>query len=161
MYRMTAQPHQESVWDYPRPPRLEAENRRLSVRVGFVVVAETTNGLRLLETSHPPVYYFPRSDVATEFIHPNPRKTVCEWKGTATYWDIVVGSSILPGAAWSYENPLDPYRAMRGHLAFYPGRALCMIDEEAVSAQEGGFYGGWITHETTGPFKGATGSSGW
>ncbi|WP_435972410.1 DUF427 domain-containing protein [Streptomyces sp. Qhu_M48] len=140
---------------------MERDDRRLSVRVGSVVVADTTTAFRLLETSHPPVFYFPRGDVRMEFLRPNPDRTVCEWKGVAGYWDLVVGSSVVVAGAWSYERPLGAYEAIRGHMAFYPGKALCSVDGVDVEGQEGDFYGGWITGEITGPFKGGPGSWGW
>ncbi|MER5963562.1 DUF427 domain-containing protein [Streptomyces sp. NPDC002057] len=140
---------------------MERDDRRLSVRVGSVVVAATTTAFRLLETSHPPVFYFPPSDVRMEFLRPNAARTVCEWKGVAGYWDVVVGSSVVVSAAWSYERPLGAYEALRGHVAFYPSKVLCSVDGVAVESQEGDFYGGWITDEITGPFKGGPGSWGW
>ncbi|MFG3039244.1 DUF427 domain-containing protein [Streptomyces sp. NPDC048330] len=161
MDRSPTGPGEESVWDYPRPPRLEADRRHLSVRVGGTVVAETRAGLRILETSHPPVFYIPRRDVRTDLLRRASGASACEWKGTATYWDVVVGERTVLRAAWSYESPLAPYEALAGHLAFYPTRASCSVDGEAVAAQEGDFYGGWITSEVKGPFKGGPGTWGW
>ncbi|MFG3188052.1 DUF427 domain-containing protein [Streptomyces omiyaensis] len=151
----------ESVWDYPRPPGLTGDDRRVTVAVGSRVVADTHTSLRVLETSHPPVFYVPRHDVRTEFLRPRPGRTHCEWKGTASYWDVVAGDVVVPRAAWSYEQPLGPYEALRGHLAFYPSAVRCTVDGEVVVAQEGDFYGGWITREIEGPFKGGPGTWGW
>ncbi|MFE7509632.1 DUF427 domain-containing protein [Streptomyces sp. NPDC057540] len=151
----------ESVWDYPRPPKLVSDDRRVTVTVGSVVVAETCASLRVLETSHPPVFYLPRSDVRAELLRARPGGTHCEWKGEASYWDIVVDDFMVHRAAWSYERPLTPYTALRSHLAFYPSSAHCTVDGEVVTAQEGDFYGGWITAEIEGPFKGGPGTWGW
>lgn len=151
----------ESVWDYPRPPELRGDDRHVTVTVGPQVVADTRASLRILETSHPPVFYLPRRDVRTAFLRPRPGRTHCEWKGTASYWDVVVGDIVVVRAAWSYEQPLGPYEALRDHLAFYPSAARCTVDGEVVTAQKGDFYGGWITHEIEGPFKGGPGTWGW
>ncbi|MFJ2060030.1 DUF427 domain-containing protein [Streptomyces sp. NPDC087908] len=151
----------ESVWDYPRPPRLTADDRHVRVTVGPHVVADTYASLRVLETSHPPVFYLPRGDVHTELLRAGAGRSVCEWKGAATYWDVVVADIVVPRAAWSYEQPLAPYESLRGHLAFYPSAARCTVDGEVVVAQEGDLYGGWITPEIEGPFKGGPGTWGW
>ncbi|MFH8838195.1 DUF427 domain-containing protein [Streptomyces sp. NPDC017868] len=151
----------ERVWDYPRPPRLVGDDRRVTVTVDGRVVADTRASLRVLETSHPPTFYLPRRDVRAEFLRPRPGRTHCEWKGAASYWDVVVGDLVVPRAAWSYERPLDAYEALRGHLAFYPSAVGCTVDGEPVVAQEGDFYGGWITREIEGPFKGGPGTWGW
>lgn len=145
----------ESVWDYPRPPRVEPSSRRITVEIAGVTVADSTAALRVLETSHPPVYYLSRADVAVEHLIPSSRRTVCEFKGVASYWHLEVGGKASADAAWSYENPAPGYEALAGRLAFYPGRVLaCYVDDELVRAQPGDFYGGWITSDVTGPFKG-------
>lgn len=154
----------ESVWDYPRPPRLEATTRRLQVMHGGVVVAETQAGLRILETSHPPVYYFPPQDVAMRLLRPSRRRgSFCEFKGVASYWDLAVeGLPVVAEVAWSYAAPSKPYAALRDFLAFYANRVdECRVDGELVTPQPGDFYGGWITSHVTGPFKGAPGTLGW
>ncbi|MFG2292477.1 DUF427 domain-containing protein [Streptomyces sp. NPDC048603] len=154
----------ESVWDYPRPPRIDPDTRHVVVRHGGVVLADSRRCLRVLETSHPPGFYVPRADVRTGLLSPSRHRTVCEWKGTATYWDLrgSPGRPPVPGAAWSYEAPAPGYEPIAGHLAFHPDRVdACTVDGEPVRAQPGGFYGGWITGEITGPFKGAPGTSGW
>lgn len=151
----------ESVWDYPRPPELVADDRHVQVLLGSRLVADTRASLRVLETSHPPVFYVPPGDVRAELLRARPGSTHCEWKGRASYWDVVAGDLTAVRAAWSYEQPLAPYTALRGHLAFYPSALRCTVDGEAVAAQEGDFYGGWITPEIQGPFKGGPGTWGW
>ncbi|MFJ7990071.1 DUF427 domain-containing protein [Streptomyces sp. NPDC096351] len=133
----------------------------MRVTVGPHVVADTHTSLRVLETSHPPVFYLPRDDVRLDLLRPGAGRSVCEWKGAASYWDVAVPDAVVPRAAWSYEQPLAPYQALRGHLAFYPSTARCTVDGEVVVAQEGDFYGGWITPEIEGPFKGGPGTWGW
>ncbi|WP_051807183.1 DUF427 domain-containing protein [Streptomyces sp. NRRL F-2664] len=157
-------PRTESVWDYPRPPRIEPDARRVVVRHGGVVLADSRHCLRVLETSHPPVFYLPRDDVRVELLRTSAHRSVCEWKGTATYWDLGPGPGRppVPDIAWSYEFPLPGYAPIAGHLAFHADRVeACTVDGEPVRAQPGGFYGGWITDEITGPFKGGPGSLGW
>jgi uncharacterized protein (DUF427 family) len=156
----------ESVWDYPRPPRLEITNRFLRVIHQGVVVAETRRGLRILETSHPPVYYFPPEDVAMQLLRPRlGRTSFCEFKGSASYWDLFPNGDHrqkVSDVAWSYANPSKPYAALRDHLAFYANRVdECWVDGERVVPQPGDFYGGWITSHVRGPFKGAPGTLGW
>ncbi|HBY63618.1 MAG TPA: hypothetical protein DEH78_27650 [Solibacterales bacterium] len=153
----------ECVWDYPRPPRLEPCARHLRVVFAGQAIAETTRGYRVLETSHPPVYYIPREDVRMEFAEVVPgKRSFCEFKGVAAYWTLRVGGQAAREAAWSYEQPSPAFGAIRGYLAFYAARVdECTVDGERVRAQEGGFYGGWITSDIQGPFKGGPGSSGW
>jgi uncharacterized protein (DUF427 family) len=154
-------PGQESVWDYPRPPCIDAETREVVVRVGDVEVARTRRALRVLETASPPTVYIPRSDVAAEYIRPAPGSSRCEWKGTARYWTVSVNPVVLEAVGWSYDDPLPAFEAIRTHLSFYPGRIECYVDGVRVRAQAGGFYGGWVTPELVGPFKGDPGTSGW
>jgi uncharacterized protein (DUF427 family) len=152
----------ESVWDYPRPPRLEASSDRVVVTHAGVVIADTTRALRILETSHPPNYYLPRSDVDLSLLVPVPGTTFCEFKGVASYADLVVGGDRMPRAVWWYAAPTAGYEALVDHISLYPGRVdQCTIDGEVVQAQEGDFYGGWITSRVRGPFKGAPGTLGW
>jgi uncharacterized protein (DUF427 family) len=164
-------PGQESVWDYPRPPRLEASPRRIEVHFGGVRLADSRRSLRALETSHPPVYYLPPEDVRMECLLASPRRSWCEWKGLASYYHVVApataGAEANAGrraenAAWYYPDPTVPYKEIRGYVAFYP-HAMdgCFVDGERVEAQPGDFYGGWITRDVVGPFKGAPGSSEW
>lgn len=156
-------PGQESVWDYPRPPRTEPSDRHVVVRWRGTTVADTRAAVRVLETSHPPTWYVPRADVPTDALRPSSaRATVCEWKGVATYWDVVAADgSVCEAAAWSYEEPSAPFRHLAGAVSFLPGRVECEVDGERVRAQEGGFYGGWVTDDVVGPFKGAPGTWGW
>ncbi|MET3804446.1 uncharacterized protein (DUF427 family) [Nakamurella sp. UYEF19] len=158
----TPGPGQESVWEYPRPPRLEQSRKTVVVRVGDVVLARTGEAFRVLETSHPPTWYLPLASVRPDLLrlsrHPS---TTCEWKGAATYWDVLAGSGPLEAAAWSYERPTKAFRDITGHLAFDPNVLTCEVDGEVVRAQEGGFYAGWITDDVVGPFKGIPGSWGW
>lgn len=155
-------PGQESVWDYPRPPRVEQTSKRIRVIFNGVTIADSTRAYRVLETSHPPVYYIPVADVRMLFLRKTDRETLCEFKGMAAYFSIVVGDKIAPNAAWCYPDPTQGYEVIRDHLAFYPSRMdACYVDEEKVQAQAGDFYGGWITNEIVGPFKGSAGTWGW
>jgi uncharacterized protein (DUF427 family) len=152
----------ESVWDYPRPPRVETTDRLVRVEFADRVIAESSRCLRVLETSHPPVFYIPRSDIGSTFLRPSPHTSFCEFKGEAAYLDVVVDGRVSPDAAWEYSDPSRGFEALKDHVAFYPGRVdACFVDGERVKAQDGGFYGGWITHEIIGPFKGAAGTRGW
>lgn len=155
-------PGQESVWDYPRPPRLEPVAKRIEIDFGGIRLADTTAAYRVLETSHPPVYYIPPQDVAMQYLTPTQRTTTCEWKGRARYHTVRVGDRIAEDAAWAYPDPTPAFAAIRGYLAFYPARMdQCRVDGEIVQPQPGGFYGGWITSDIVGPFKGEPGSWGW
>ena len=152
---------QESVWDYPRPPRLVLDDRHVLVTAGGEVVAETRRALRLLETASPPGWYFPPSDVRSDLLIPAPGASACEWKGRARYWSLRAGGAVLDRVAWSYPDPLPGFADLRDHLGFYPGRLACFVAGERVRPQPGGFYAGWITGEIVGPWKGAPGSEGW
>ncbi len=155
-------PGQESVWDYPRPPAVERSDRRVVVRSGSLVIADSTSAWRVMETSHPPTWYIPRSDISEQHLRRSAaRSSVCEWKGAATYWDVVVDGSTIPAVGWSYETPTPRFVPITGHLSFMPGQIECFIDDERVQPQAGGFYGGWITGDVVGPFKGEPGSWGW
>ena len=167
---MTGMPENatESVWDYPRPPRLERTDRRLRVVHAGQLLADSTHAWRIVETSHPPVFYLPPEDIATQCLVPSTRRrSLCEFKGLASYWDIdlrslVPGSQIVREAAWSYPDPAPAYEGLRNHLAFYASRVdECTVDGERVAAQPGDFYGGWITSHVRGPFKGPPGTLGW
>ena len=152
----------ENVWDYPRPPRAEATDRRLRVELGGVALASTRRAIRVLETSHPPVYYIPPDDVPMQHLVRRERTSFCEWKGAARYFDVVVGERRVVDAAWSYPAPASAFEALRDHVAFYPSRMdACFVDGERVEAQSGDFYGGWITRDLVGPFKGGPGTLGW
>jgi uncharacterized protein (DUF427 family) len=144
----------ESVWDYPRPPRVEPTTRKVIVRHQGIVIAETTGAVRVLETSHPPAFYLPPADVRTELIEPVAHRTFCEFKGTARYFDLVADEIRVARAGWTYPNTTPGYQAIAGYYAFYPGRLdECTVDGEKVRPQRSEFYGGWITDEITGPFK--------
>jgi uncharacterized protein (DUF427 family) len=150
------------VWDYPRPPSAEVTSRRVVVELGGRVLAETRRAVRVCETSHPPVYYVPREDVTDGVLEPGRGASVCEWKGAATYWDAVVGDRRVEAVGWSYEHPTAGYELLRGAVAFYPAKVdRALVDGEAVRPQPGRFYGGWITGDVVGPFKGEPGTWGW
>jgi uncharacterized protein (DUF427 family) len=154
-------PGEESVWDYPRPPRIEPVPREVVVTTGQVEIARTRRALRVLETASPPTVYIPRADIATAYVQPASGGSYCEWKGMARYWTVSTPSLRLEGVGWSYDDPLPGFEAIREHVSFYPGRVACYIDGVRVQAQPGGFYGGWITPEVVGPFKGGAGTAGW
>ena len=150
------------MWSYPRPPSAEVTPRRIVVEVGGRVVADTDRAVRVCETSHPPVYYVPREAVVSGVLQPGAGGSFCEWKGMATYWDAVVDGRRVPAIGWSYERPTPGYEILRGAVAFYPGKVdRALVDGEPVRPQPGAFYGGWITDEVTGPFKGEPGTLGW
>ncbi|WP_183094919.1 DUF427 domain-containing protein [Nocardioides stalactiti] len=152
----------ESVWDYPRPPRLERTAALLEVELGGVVVASTTEGWRVLETSHPPTYYLPATAFAPAVLRPAGGSSFCEWKGVASYFDLVTESRVARAAAWTYVDPAPGFEPIAGALAVMAGQVdACRVDGETVTPQPGGFYGGWITSSVTGPFKGVPGSIGW
>ncbi|MCX6599674.1 MAG: DUF427 domain-containing protein [Acidobacteria bacterium] len=145
----------ESVWDYPRPPRVEPTSRRIRVYFAGLLIADSTRALRVLETSHPPVYYMPPADVRMDLLEPTPKRTFCEFKGTASYWTLRTENRQAQEAAWSYAKPTPGFEALAGYLAFYASRVdQCFVDEELVVPQAGSFYGGWITADIDGPFKG-------
>jgi uncharacterized protein (DUF427 family) len=152
----------ESVWDYPRPPRLEPVRQRLIVIFGRKLVADTTQGIRILETSHPPTYYFPPSHVAVEFFTRSSGTSFCEYKGVAEYFTLKVGERTSCRVAWLYPSPTSAFSSIAGYISFYSSRVDgCYVGAEQASAQEGDFYGGWITTTLRGPFKGGAGSAGW
>lgn len=155
-------PGQESVWEYPRPPRLEATTKHIQVVFNGIVVADTHRGMRVLETSHPPVYYVPPEDIRMEHLIPSGRSSFCEWKGRASYYGVAVGDRTAFEAAWYYPDPTPSFRLIKDHVAFYPQHMdYCTVDGERVQPQPGGFYGGWITADIVGPFKGEPGTWGW
>ncbi|MEL6770036.1 MAG: DUF427 domain-containing protein [Bacteroidota bacterium] len=156
-------PGQESVWDYPRPPLLEPTPKRIRIEHRGVVIAETTRALRLLETSHPPTYYLPPDDLCTDLLRLTSKTSGCEWKGRAVYFDLVMpDGEVVPEVAWAYPSPTARFAALEDHLAFYAAPLDgCFVDGERVTPQPGGFYGGWVTSDLAGPFKGIPGSWGW
>ncbi len=153
----------ESVWDYPRPPRLEKTARRIRVVQGGVAIVDATEALRVLETSHAPVYYVPPGSVSAGALRASSsRGSFCEFKGVASYWDLMTERGVVRDVAWSYAKPSRGFEAMAGYLAFYASRVdECWVDDERVQPQEGDFYGGWITKDVLGPFKGGKGTWGW
>lgn len=156
-------PRPESVWDYPRPPALEPCLRRVRIVLGGVTLADSTSALRVLETSHPPTIYVPPADIAEGALRPLAgRGSFCEFKGQAHYFDVIGGSRVETRAGWAYASPTARFAALTDHVAFYPSRMdACWLDDERVQSQEGDFYGGWITAELVGPFKGGPGTRGW
>ncbi len=157
-----AAPGQESVWSYPRPAVAEACTRHVRIVHRGQVIADTRASVRTLETSHPPTYYIPRSDVAPDVLRPTARRSLCEWKGQASYFDVLAGGDVFADAAWGYPAPTPAFAALAGHVAFYAASFDdCTVDGERVTPQPGGFYGGWITSHEAGPFKGVPGSRFW
>ncbi len=153
-------PGQESVWDYPRPPRVVPDGRHVTVSVGGVPIASTRRALRVLETASPPTFYLPPADVDMRLLVPAPGRSYCEWKGVASYWLLAASPGAGP-VAWTYADPAAGFVAVRDHVGFYPARVDCHVDGERVRPQPGGFYGGWITRDIVGPFKGEPGTSHW
>lgn len=156
-----AGPGQESVWDYSRPPPLEADSRRVIVRHGGVVIADTVRSIRVLETASPPTFYLPPEDVDRALLNRAEGSSFCEWKGAATYWSVVAQGEVLTRVGWSYGDPFPEFEGITDYLSFYPARLDCSVDGVRVKPQPGGFYGGWITQEITGPFKGEGDSAWW
>ncbi|MFE7844330.1 DUF427 domain-containing protein [Microbacterium sp. NPDC057407] len=153
---------QESVWDYPRPPRVERVARRARIELGGEVIVDTDDVVRVLETSHPPVYYLPADAFVAGALRPGEGSSFCEFKGGARYFDVAGGGQVRPRAAWTYPQPAPGYEELAGRVAVYAGQMdRCLIDDHEVEPQPGGFYGGWITPEVVGPFKGGPGSMGW
>lgn len=160
--RIVPGPGQESVWDYPRPPRVAPSSRLVKVEFAGEVVAESSRALRVLETAGAPCWYLPPQDVRTELLQHANYQTTCEWKGQADHFDLVVGDRRARRAAWSYADPLPGYEAIGGFLAFYAGRVdRVTVDRKVVRPQPGGYYGGWVTDDVVGPFKGEPGTEGW
>jgi uncharacterized protein (DUF427 family) len=152
----------ENVWDYPRPPALHPVARRVRIEFGGRTIAATDAAFRVLETSHPPVYYLPRAAFTGCTLEAADGASFCEWKGTARYWSIRAGDCVAKRAAWSYQDPTPAFVALRDHLAVYAGAMdRCFVGDAVVTPQPGGFYGGWITCDLLGPFKGGPGSMGW
>jgi uncharacterized protein (DUF427 family) len=155
-------PGQESVWDYPRPPAIDPSDEHVVVTHMGVVIAESRRALRVLETSHAPVYYLPPEDVVQAYLQPIERRTYCEFKGVAAYADVVVGDARSPAACWFYPRPTAGFAAIAGYLTFYPSRVdRITVDGEVVRSVGGDFYGSWVTSRVVGPFKGGPGTEGW
>ena len=155
-------PGQESVWDYPRPPRVEPSLERVEIWLGGARIAASTRSLRVLETSHPPAYYLPAEDFVPGSLRPAEGSSWCEFKGAASYFDVVGADAVAAHAAWAYPRPSPGFEALVGHVAVMPGAMdRCTVDGEPVAPQAGGFYGWWITARVVGPFKGEAGTRGW
>jgi uncharacterized protein (DUF427 family) len=160
--RIEPGPDQESVWDYPRPPRLEACSSLIEIVTQGIQIARTRESYRVLETSHPPVYYLPPESIRMDLLRRSPGNSFCEWKGRADYYTLVLDDRLVSNVAWAYPQPTERFQQIAGYLAFYPSKMdACYVDGEQVRAQEGDFYGGWITRRVVGPFKGGPGSMGW
>ncbi len=153
---------QESVWDYPRPPALEPFNKTIEIFFNGEKIVQTNRAYRVLETSHPPVYYIPLEDIEQEFLVDSDNSTYCEWKGKGSYFSLKVGEKAIKDVAWYYDKPKERFESIKNYLAFYAHKVdTCTIDGEIVIPQPGNFYGGWITEDIVGPFKGIEGSWGW
>lgn len=153
---------QESVWSFPRPAIAQPSDARVVIEHAGTIVADTRASVRTLETSHPPSYYIPRDDIALGVLRRAEGGSFCEWKGEATYWDVMIGDIVLSRVGWSYPTPAPGFAALRDHVAFYAAPFdRCSVDGDKVTPQPGAFYGGWITRAFAGPFKGVPGSQGW
>jgi uncharacterized protein (DUF427 family) len=150
----------ESVWSYPRPPRIEFDTRSVVVEIDGIRLAESDHSLRVLETSHPPVFYLPAESVDVTRLQSSRLTTFCEFKGTARYWDLL-SPRVISQVAWYYPNPTPGFERIADWVAFYPSKATCTVDGELVVPQPGDFYGGWITSDVKGPFKGSPGTTTW
>lgn len=152
----------ESVWDYPRPPRLESFPGHLRIVHKGIILADTNQAYRVLETSHPPTYYLPQTDIRMDHFQPNPKRTFCEWKGTGAYFDLHLDGKVIKEIGWYYPEPSKTFAPIKNYVAFYASKLdQCFVNDELVQAQAGDFYGGWITSNIKGPFKGGAGTWGW
>lgn len=151
---------QESVWDYPRPPKIEYCQRLVEVRHKDILIASSTETYRVLETASPPTFYIPKKDIDWLQLLESSEQSYCEWKGQASYWKLASEPSGKP-VAWQYHEPLPGFEELQGYVSFYPGRVDCFVDGEVVQSQHSEFYGGWVTSEIVGPFKGDPGTGGW
>jgi uncharacterized protein (DUF427 family) len=160
--RIEPKPGQESVWDYPRPPLIEDFPGKIRVIFSGITIAETTKAKRVLETANPPVYYIPAGDIKTEYLSPAENHSFCKWKGSANYYHLTVGNRTARYACWYYPEPVEDFARLKDHMAFYAKKMdQCFVDDELVIPQPGKFYGGWITKNVVGPFKGEEGSESW
>ena len=158
---MPARP-KESVWDYPRPPALEADTRHVRVEFAGEVIADSAGAYRVLETSHPPTFYIPPGDVNFDLLITTPKQSFCEWKGAAEYYTVKVGLQVADNAAWAYPKPAKRFAPIKDYVSFYASKMhACFVGDDRVQSQDGDFYGGWITSEIEGPFKGGPGTWGW
>lgn len=153
---------QESVWDYPRPPRVEADARIVVVKWNEVVIAESTGAMRVLETASPPTFYLPPEDVRIDLLTESPGTSVCEWKGTASYWSLALpDGQAVPNVGWTYPEPWEGFEQLADCVSFFPSRLACFVAGVRVEPQPGNVYGGWVTPEVIGPFKGGPGTERW
>jgi uncharacterized protein (DUF427 family) len=160
--RIEPGPGQESVWDYPRPPQVEETDKHIKIVFAGLTLADTRRAKRVLETSHPPVYYIPPEDVNKDVLIPRFNTSFCEWKGTAHYYGVLVADRQIDIAGWTYPQPNPDFTSIQMYIAFYAQYMdSCTVDGEEVEPQPGGFYGGWITSDVVGPFKGDAGSELW
>jgi len=152
----------ESVWDYPRPPISEPHKGEVAIKIDDTLIVESKSVIRVLETSHPPTYYIPKYDIDLNFLKENKSTTFCEWKGTAKYLDLHFNEVNISKLAWHYPNPKKNFLIIKNHISFYAHKKLkCFVNGELVERQDGEFYGGWITKNLRGPFKGGIGTFGW
>jgi uncharacterized protein (DUF427 family) len=145
---------QESVWDYPCPPKIDHDSRHIIVKLDDVLIVDTSSAIRILETASPPTFYLPPNDIIFDVLNKAFGSSRCEWKGSAEYWDVITSNRKLERVGWSYPDPFEDFSEIAGYLSFYPAHLECYIDDERVRPQPGGFYGGWITNEIVGPVKG-------
>lgn len=160
-FAVTPKAGEESVWDYPRPPKIVTDDREVVIRLGDCLIARSEQALRVLETAGPPTFYLPRRDVRMEWLAACPGQSWCEWKGEASYWELRTAHQRIEQAAWSYEDPFPGFEAIQGCLSFYPAKLECYVGLERAKAQAGGVYGGWVMPEIVGPYKGEPGSEAW
>jgi uncharacterized protein (DUF427 family) len=153
--------HEESVWDYPRPPLIVPDARLVQVFVEGSVIADSRDCVRVLETANPPTFYLPPDDVEWDALVATDARTRCAWKGIATAYDVLVDGERIVGAAWSYQDVFPEFEQLLGWVAFHPGRVSCFVERETVYPQPGGELGGWVTREIIGPFKGGAGTDDW
>ncbi len=152
---------QESVWDYPRPPVIVTDPRLIVIKYRNNIIAQSNQTVRVLETASPPTFYIPPVDVMMEFLNENTSSSFCEWKGQASYLDLELGNEKIENVAWCYHHPLPDFEKIKDYLCFYPSKLDCFVNDIKVKSQSGRFYGGWITPEIIGPFKGDSGTEGW
>jgi uncharacterized protein (DUF427 family) len=160
-FAIDPQAGQESVWDYPRPPRIVRDHRHVIVRANGRIIADSQSTYRVLETASPPTFYIPPDEIENNALVQRAKSSLCEWKGTAQYWCLNIDGFLLEDVAWSYPSPFPRFESIAGYVAFYPNRVACYVNEELVQPQPGGLYGGWVTQEIVGPFKGEPGTESW
>lgn len=159
---LPVKPGQRSAWDFPRPPAIELESRHVRAEFGGVPIASSARCVKVLETSHPPVFFFPPDDCNADALRRARNTSFCEWKGEAVYFDVIVGDRVAAGAGFAYPRPSKRFKEYAGWISLYAGPMdACYVGDERVEPQPGGFYSGWITPDVVGPFKGIEGSWGW